>query len=81
MAIDVSKLVKKFGGHWEQVSKNEHIARFPSPYQKDQFQKAYDLALKQESCLHDFQRNGLGGVSNLEYECPKCGATEERDVS
>jgi hypothetical protein len=81
VAIDIDKLVKQHGGWLEQASKREWIARFPSVHQKQQFQRAYDLALRRQSCQHDFQRTGYGGPSNLEYECTKCGETYERDVS
>lgn len=33
------------------------------------------------ACSHEWERTGYGNVTCLEYRCPHCGETQERDYS
>jgi len=72
----VKRLVDIHQGWFE-----DDVARFPSVYQKQQFEKALALHEQRETCQHEFEPTGYGGLTDRVYECRKCGEQEERDIS
>lgn len=43
---ELTALIKSFGGWWDEM--DSEVARFPTPYQKTEFEKAYISKIKNQ---------------------------------